>query len=927
MDEWEDIAYGSPASTSNDGWEDVAFGAQAAPPITLRQEIENQAPWYTKAASGAMAGYTGLADLLQGTANFMTGNRTQEIENAVGNQLIESGAITPEQFQAEKTKGLGDWLRTGLDAASGVEGSTEIGRGGLAHKVGEYLPGVAMGGGNIIGNGLKSTAGNIAKLLGLDAYLGTAGYVGNELGGTGGEIAATLGASTIPSLVKGSYRGAKNLLAPDLTAQADDVTKATLGQFTDVETLPERLSKIKTNEFTPYARTAEQIQDPGLALLTKSLEKNIPEANTIGLAKDLSRENLIAGIFNAALGGTISKEVAGKLVREGLQENKQALTKSIGTQYNKASVTKGTVPIQTVKMAVNDAMEAELKYGLGIDASTAKFVEKFKELPANAPLKTVNEFRKKAGSLIGDLRQNLSKSPEQNSSMNVLRTMFGGLDGAEKFAITEAAQGVTKAGIKKGISGAAAKALEKGRELTATRGNVFGKDAAGAILKQDQFKQFKLQDSKVLGKAISTPEDARQIITGLKGKTTNKAALQAGLMEELSLRGSDSKGVFTAARFSNNWKKISPVADEILTKTQIRAVDKVKNDLLSRANFDSIASNASKGQSITAQSTGTAALVKDVITEKAKSRSGIIGKLFGGIAEGRAEKVKSIVDRNLIEMAFDPKYAKAFLEKPSLKSVNNITNDLTRRLTAVGVANISQKEPQTVSEKNNKLSEKPQTQPSFNNTTDYISNKLAKAEDKMAMEAPKIIEVKRVSSKVPSDSFVEKEEGGQILKAYPPPAKGSGTTVATGIDLGQHSEKDLKDLGVSDKTIYKVRKYLGAKDATARKLLKEKPLTLTKAEADELDTAIHSDIYDTVESKLKSKGVILAKLPQEAQSVVKSLAINFGKNLDDKIPTIWKAITEKDWPKVQNLLVTTKWKQPELVARRKREADLLTTLV
>lgn len=213
---------------------------------------------------------------------------------------------------------------------------------------------------------------------------------------------------------------------------------------------------------------------------------------------------------------------------------------------------------------------------------------------------------------------------------------------------------------------------------------------------------------------------------------------------------------------------------------------------------------------------------------------------------------------------------------------------------------------------------------SFNSTLDKA---LTQAEKQMELKAPQVIEVKRTSSKVLPESFVEKEEGGQQLKAYPPPAKGSGVTVASGVDLGQWSKKDLEDAGVSPKTILKVSKYLGAKDATARKLLKEKPLTLKQEEADELDNAIKEDIYGTVEKKLSDKGVTLAKLPEEAQAVVKSLAWNFGKNIDDALPTIWKAITQKDWAKVQDLLVNTKWKQPELVERRKREAELLSALV
>ena len=177
------------------------------------------------------------------------------------------------------------------------------------------------------------------------------------------------------------------------------------------------------------------------------------------------------------------------------------------------------------------------------------------------------------------------------------------------------------------------------------------------------------------------------------------------------------------------------------------------------------------------------------------------------------------------------------------------------------------------------------------------------------------------------DTFISKEEGGQRLKAYPPPGKGSGVTVATGVDLGQRSRQELEDLGVSTKVISKVAPYLNKKDSVAREMLKEKPLNLTKDEADELDSAIEKDIYGTLETKLKADGVDLNSLPAEAQTVVKSLAWNFGKNLDKKLPTLWGAIISEDWEEVQRLLTSTKWKQPELRARRNREADLLKAIV
>lgn len=178
-----------------------------------------------------------------------------------------------------------------------------------------------------------------------------------------------------------------------------------------------------------------------------------------------------------------------------------------------------------------------------------------------------------------------------------------------------------------------------------------------------------------------------------------------------------------------------------------------------------------------------------------------------------------------------------------------------------------------------------------------------------------------------AEDFLAKEEGGQRLTAYYPNVKGSGVTVGTGVDLGARSKADLDALGISEALSKKIEPYLGKKDSDAVKAIKQSPLKLTRDEAAELDTAVKADIFGTVEDKLTASGVDFKTLPEEAQTVIKSISYNFGKNFDEKLPSLWNAITSEDWPKLQELLVNTKWKQPELVARRKREADLLGALV
>lgn len=177
--------------------------------------------------------------------------------------------------------------------------------------------------------------------------------------------------------------------------------------------------------------------------------------------------------------------------------------------------------------------------------------------------------------------------------------------------------------------------------------------------------------------------------------------------------------------------------------------------------------------------------------------------------------------------------------------------------------------------------------------------------------------------------IVSEFEGGQQLKAYPPPLKGSGVTVGTGIDLGARSVKELQDLGLDESLVKKLTPYVGKKDEAAAAALKAKPLTLKKEEADVLDQVISGKIGAEVNKKFiaATGGVDIATLPEEAQTVIASLAHNFGPNLDVKLPSLWQAIVDNDWAALQDKLINTKWKQPQLQARREQEAALLNTLI
>ena len=142
-------------------------------------------------------------------------------------------------------------------------------------------------------------------------------------------------------------------------------------------------------------------------------------------------------------------------------------------------------------------------------------------------------------------------------------------------------------------------------------------------------------------------------------------------------------------------------------------------------------------------------------------------------------------------------------------------------------------------------------------------------------------------------------EGGSQTRGCVPAAgvSQSGVTIATGFDLSQRSENDLKALGVYSGLIEKINPYLGAKSEEAKKMLQKTPLTISAAGAESIDKAVKSShvatvklTYDSAASNKKS----FLDLPAEAQTVIATVSFQYGVNLNAAAPKFWKAVTARD---------------------------------
>ena len=143
--------------------------------------------------------------------------------------------------------------------------------------------------------------------------------------------------------------------------------------------------------------------------------------------------------------------------------------------------------------------------------------------------------------------------------------------------------------------------------------------------------------------------------------------------------------------------------------------------------------------------------------------------------------------------------------------------------------------------------------------------------------------------------FIKAREGFE-KKGYVPDLKfkhQSGVTIASGFDLGQRNEKDLK--GLPDSLIEKFKPYLGLKLDKASEKLKEMPLEVSLEEADIINKFAKQKTLDKLSDQWKSAtGTDFSKLDKRKATVVASVAFQYG-DLPTKTENFWKQVTSDDW--------------------------------
>ena len=161
-------------------------------------------------------------------------------------------------------------------------------------------------------------------------------------------------------------------------------------------------------------------------------------------------------------------------------------------------------------------------------------------------------------------------------------------------------------------------------------------------------------------------------------------------------------------------------------------------------------------------------------------------------------------------------------------------------------------------------------------------------------------------------------------------AVGTGVTVGSGLDLGQQRLADLERMGLSADLRTLFRTYLGRRKEAACSCLRLAPFSLTDAQCDALDVAVHSDYIRraaaTYDSRAASAGgQPFDALPPQAQTVVVSLFYHLGRyDGSPGYPVLWGHLVRNDWAAAAHELQTG---FTRFASRRAREGKLLEELL
>ena len=154
-------------------------------------------------------------------------------------------------------------------------------------------------------------------------------------------------------------------------------------------------------------------------------------------------------------------------------------------------------------------------------------------------------------------------------------------------------------------------------------------------------------------------------------------------------------------------------------------------------------------------------------------------------------------------------------------------------------------------------------------------------------------------------TFIEKMEGMRLEGYVLPGRPNAGVTIAMGVDLGHWTESDLRSAGLRPETLARLIPFLGLTGQSARRALEAhlqdygEAVTIEAGEAGRLNELGRREIVGPLkrfyDGDWRTGSIRFDDLPGPAQTVLASVAWQYGPNLAVRTPKFWNHMTRRNW--------------------------------
>lgn len=542
---------------------DLMMAAGISAPMSQTEQIQAAAPTIAPLASGWLSGVAGLGDLTSMVGDVFSGQYTKR-------KIGESLGV-----QQEQPASLGDMLRSGIDAATGVEGSTGIGDDTLAYKFGSYLPSSLMG------------PGSIASKLALNATASGGGYLGNEVGGPVGEVVGSILGTAAPSVLASVAKSAVRPFSragQEVMAGQELLANAGAQGRTNLEKL--LTGAAPEGQFGPLTY-AELADSPSAAAFQTAIRKVPGEgANAIEdalLQRELGQKAALQQVAPTSLSG-VPTSIRGDVLQRTAADIIEEQMKKAGDPYDAINQ---NLPINIAKERyATGATRSAITKGsaLTLDSNAKAVIDKFIDSPSKT-IGDLNKLNKQAGQVMGQIAR-INPQADEVKLMATVRTQ-----------IESALQRAMKTGQ---IDPTDKLAIEGARDHFKNVASTFRTPALKNLTKKGDYGQgFRMKPETALKNAISDPKTAEDVRKAFGGNAEIMGNARAGLVDDMAQKPITSWPKYYADKekgqiFSNLfWKNNSNVKQ-------------VMEDISSLNKVGEMATKASKGQSATGQFTTVA---------------------------------------------------------------------------------------------------------------------------------------------------------------------------------------------------------------------------------------------------------------------------------------------------------------------------------